>query len=140
MTYFFVVKTARGFERKVALDLEMTARLDKHDLKAILVTPDLTGFIVVECERRVELIRALRGISRAKGVLGGKMTGEEAMRYLEIPEEQYKSGEVIEVIAGPFKGFQASVIEDDGGSKVTVMLLEWQHAGRVILGKDQVRR
>ena len=140
MTFFFLVRVARTFEGKVTRDITNNAKLDGIPIKSVLVTPQLSGFIVVECERKFDLMDALRGVSRARGILPGKVTLEEAMRYVDVPEMEFQTDELLEVIAGPFKGSKVKVIEDDGGPMVAVMLMEWEHAGKIVLSKDQVRR
>ena len=140
MTFFFLVRVARGFENKVANDLTNNAKIDSIPLRAILTTPHLLGFVIVECERKFYLIQALRGVSRARGILGGKITLEEALSYLVLPEVSFKVGEELDVIAGPFKGSRVRVVEDDGGSRVGVMILDWEHTGKIVISKDQVRR
>ena len=140
MTFFFLVRVARGFENKVSNDVANNTKIDGIPLKAILATPHLPGFIIVECERRFDLITALRGVSRARGIVAGKVTLEDALKYVELPEVRFKLGEVLDVVAGPFKGSSVRVIEDDGGSKIAVMMLDWEHTGRIVISKDQVRR
>ncbi len=140
MTFFFLVRVARGFEGKVTKDLANNARLDGIPIKSILATPQLSGFIIVECERKFDLMECLRGVSRARGILPGKVTLEDVMKYVEIPEMEFQTDELLEVIAGPFKGSSVKVIEDDGGPMIAVMLMEWEHAGKIVLSKDQVRR
>jgi len=140
MTFFFIIRAARGYEEKVAEGLAHNARLDDIPLKSILATPNLSGFVIVECDRKVDLIQALRGVKRARGVLGGKTSLDEVVSYLEMPEPRFKEDEVIDIIAGPFRGVRAKVAIDDGGSRLTVIPLEWEHGGRVVISKDQVRR
>ncbi len=140
MTFFFLVRVARGFENKVAKDVTNNAVIDNIPLKAVLATPQLSGFIIVECERKFDLIESLRGVSRARGILPGKVSLEDAVKYVDIPEKAFKVDELLEVIAGPFKGCKVKVIEDDGGDKVKVIMLEWDHTGTIKLSKDQVRR
>ena len=140
MTFFFLVRVARGFEGKVTKDVTNNAKLDVIPIKSILATPQLSGFIIVECERRFDLVAALRGVSRARGILPGKVSLQDAMKYVDIPEVGFEVDELLEVIAGPFKGSKVKVIEDDGGSKISVMLMDWEHAGKIVLSKDQVRR
>jgi len=140
MTFFFLVRTARGFEEKVARDIANNARLDGIPIMSILITPHLSGFAIVECDRKFELIQTLRGVSRARGIVKGKITLKEALGYLDLPEVSFKVGEEIDVIAGPFKGSRVRVIEDDGESRISVMLLDWEHTGKIVISKDQVRR
>ena len=140
MTFFFLVRVARGFEGKVTKDITNNARLDGIPIKSILATPQLSGFIIVECERKFDLMECLRGVSRARGILPGKVTLQEAMKYVDVPEAKFNIDDLLEVIAGPFKGSSVKVIEDDGGSRISVMLMDWEHAGKIVLSKDQVRR
>ncbi len=124
---FFVVRTVGGREDLVAEFLAEEAKRRKAKIYAVLVPPGIKGYIFVEADNIYEVQRAVYGIPHAKGVLPKEVPFEEIEKYL-VPEKkkiEIHRGDIVEIIAGPFKGYKGRVIRvDEQKEEVTVELME----------------
>lgn len=128
------VKTSIGHERTVADAVYARARARDIGILSILVPTNLNGYIFVESMNPDRLEEVVRGIRRARGVVDPRdPLGEKAVRFEEI--EAYLApkpvvsgimeGDIVELMAGPFKGEKARVMKiDETKEEVTVELFE----------------
>ncbi len=142
------VKTSIGHERTVADALLARAKARDLGVFAILVPAGSRGgYIYVESMNPDRLEEIVRGIRRARGVLKGE--GESSgIPFSEI--EMYLSpkpvvsgimeGDIVELMAGPFKGEKARVMKiDETKEEVTVELFEAMVRIPVTVPGTQVR-
>ncbi len=142
------VKTSIGHERAVADALFARAKVRDIGVFAILV-PAVShgGYIYIESMNPDRLEEVVRGVRRARGVLKGE--GESAgIPFTEI--EMYLTpkpvvsgimeGDIVELMAGPFKGEKARVMKiDETKEEVTVELFEAMVRIPVTVPGTQVR-
>jgi transcriptional antiterminator NusG len=125
------VKTSIGHERAVADAVFARAKVRDIGIFAILVPVNLRGYMLVESMNPDRLEEVVRGIRRARGIV--KPEGEKAIRFEDI--ELYLApkpvvsgimeGDIVELMAGPFKGEKARVMKiDETKEEVTVELFE----------------
>ncbi|MHA1863156.1 MAG: transcription elongation factor Spt5, partial [Candidatus Thorarchaeota archaeon] len=140
MTKFFAVRVLKRYEMKVAQELADFAKLEGiTTIKSIFVPPTLQGCVIVECEKKIDLINLLRQMKQTRGLFRGKLNIEDVYKLLTVPEELLKPGTKVEVTAGPFRGSRAKVIRDDG-KEVTIMLLDWEFNNRIKLSRSQLKK
>ena len=125
------VKTSIGHERTVADAVFARAKTRDIGIFAVLVPVNLRGYMLVESMNPDRLEEVVRGIRRARGIV--KPEGEKAIRFEDI--ELYLApkpvvsgimeGDIVELMAGPFKGEKARVMKiDETKEEVTVELFE----------------
>lgn len=134
------VKTQIGHERTVADTL--AARSEDLGVQSILCPNALRGYIIVEAMNTDRLSETVRSIKRARGVVDGEMTFDEIDHYL-TPKPLVAGiveGDIVELIAGPFKGEKARVqLIDEGKEEITVELFEALVPIPVTVKGDSVR-
>ncbi len=134
------IKTQIGHERTVADTL--SARSKDLGVQSILCPNALRGYIIVEAMNTDRLAETVRGIKRARGVVEGEMTFDEITHYL-TPKPLVSGiveGDIVELIAGPFKGEKARVqMIDEGKEEITVELFEALVPIPVTVKGDSVR-
>jgi transcriptional antiterminator NusG len=123
----YAVRTTIGQERSVA-DM-MTARVgnEKLNVYSIMAPTDIQGFVMVEASDKSEVEKSFRGISHARGLLQGEIPIQELDKFFEPKPLVAKvdSGDIIELISGPFKGEKARVVRVDlKKEEITVELFE----------------
>ena len=142
------VKTSIGHERTVADALLARAKARDLGVFSILVPAGSRGgYIYVESMNPDRLEEVVRGIRRARGVLKGE-GASAGIPFSEI--EMYLTpkpvvsgimeGDIVELMAGPFKGEKARVMKiDETKEEVTVELFEAMVRIPVTVPGTQVR-
>ncbi len=124
---FFAVKTSIGHERIAADMIAHRVKVTGEDVYAILSPQNLRGYVLVEAADEERLRHMLKGVRRVHNVVGGVTSLQEIDHYL-TPKPVVSGiveGDIIELIAGPFKGEKARVKQiDEGKEEITVELIE----------------
>ncbi len=125
---YVVLRTTARQELNVALVLEaITLGRRVSGLHAIVVPPEIKGYIIIETEGLHIVHRIARDVKHVKGKAMGSLTVDEVERIIKVksPIEEVKPGDLVEIISGPFKGLKATVISVDMQKKVvTLNILE----------------
>ncbi|PSQ57277.1 transcription elongation factor Spt5 [Halobacteriales archaeon SW_7_71_33] len=143
----YAVKTTASQERTVA-DMIMTREDDR--IHAALAPDSLTSYVMVEAEGETGgegdgaaiIERHLDEIPHARSVVPGDAGLEEVEHFLSpTPDvEGIAESDIVELIAGPFKGEKAQVQRiDEGNDQVTVELYEATVPIPVTVRGDQIR-
>ncbi|MFC7115938.1 transcription elongation factor Spt5 [Natronoarchaeum sp. GCM10025703] len=135
----YAVKTTASQERTVA-DMIMTREED--DIHAALAPDSLTSYVMVEADDDAVLSRVLDEIPHARSIVPGESGVSEVEHFLSpTPDvEGIAEGDIVELIAGPFKGEKAQVQRiDEGKDQVTVELYEATVPIPVTVRGDQIR-
>jgi len=113
----FAVKTTASQERTVA---DMIMNREEPSIHAALAPDSLTSYVMVEAEDDSVFDRILDEIPHARGVVQGQSSLSEVEHFLSPkPDvEGIAEGDIVELIAGPFKGFDV------------VLALGWRDAPR----------
>jgi transcription termination/antitermination protein NusG len=138
----FTIKTQVGKEQNCADLLNSRAEKSKNEYPAILATPDLRGYIFVEGYDRERLKDVIKTISYARTVLEGDIPIEQIEHFLVPTSSVAKiaEGDVVEMIAGPFRGENAKVTHiDDAKEEITVELFESVVPIPITVRGEQVR-
>ncbi|MFP8956295.1 transcription elongation factor Spt5 [Natronosalvus vescus] len=135
----FAVKTTASQEQTVA---DMIINREEPDVHAALAPDSLTSYVMVEADNDAVLERLLEDIPHARTVIPGKSDITEVEHFLSPkPDvEGIAEGDIVELIAGPFKGEKAQVQRiDEGKDQVTVELYEATVPIPVTVRGDQIR-
>ncbi len=134
------IKTQIGHERTVADTL--SARAKDLGVLSILCPAPLRGYVLVEAMNTDRLEETVRGIKRARGIVAGEMKMDEIEHYL-TPKALVSGiieGDIVELVAGPFKGEKARVQHiDENKEEITVELFEALVPIPVTVKGDSVR-
>ncbi|MFC6939024.1 transcription elongation factor Spt5 [Salinirubellus sp. GCM10025818] len=135
----FAVKTTASQERTVA---DMIMNREEASIHAALAPDQLTSYVMVEADDESVFERILDEIPHARGVVPGMSSITEVEHFLSPkPDvEGIAEGDIVELIAGPFKGEKAQVQRiDEGKDQVTVELYEATVPIPVTVRGDQIR-
>ncbi|WP_049971246.1 transcription elongation factor Spt5 [Haladaptatus cibarius] len=135
----YAVKTTASQERTVA---DMIVNREEPDIHAVLAPDSLTSYVMVEAEGDAVISRVLEEIPHARSMVPGVSSISEVEHFLSpTPDvEGIAEGDIVELIAGPFKGEKAQVQRiDEGKDQVTVELYEATVPIPVTVRGDQIR-
>ncbi|MEF8818718.1 MAG: transcription elongation factor Spt5 [Haloferacaceae archaeon] len=135
----FAVKTTASQERTVA---DMIATREEDKVHAVLAPDSLTSYVMVEADDDGVLERVLEEIPHARSIVPGTSSLAEVEHFLSpTPDvEGIAEGDIVELVAGPFKGEKARVQRiDEGKDQVTVELYEATVPIPVTVRGDQIR-
>ncbi|MFC7215643.1 transcription elongation factor Spt5 [Saliphagus sp. GCM10025308] len=135
----YAVKTTASQEQTVA---DMIINREEPDVHAALAPDSLTSYVMVESDGHAVLERILEDIPHARTVIPGESDISEVEHFLSPkPDvEGIAEGDIVELIAGPFKGEKAQVQRiDEGKDQVTVELYEATVPIPVTVRGDQIR-
>ncbi|NHN47606.1 transcription elongation factor Spt5 [Halostella sp. JP-L12] len=135
----YAVKTTASQERTVA---DMIMNREEDAIHAALAPDSLTSYVMVEADDDAIISRVLEEIPHARSIVPGESDISEVEHFLSPkPDvEGIAEGDIVELIAGPFKGEKAQVQRiDEGKDQVTVELYEATVPIPVTVRGDQIR-
>jgi len=136
------LKTSIGHEKNVADSVASKAKAGKSGIFALLAPTNLRGYVLIEGMNTDQLRETVKGIRRARGLVEGETTFEEIDHFL-TPKPLVSGimeGDVVELVAGPFKGEKARVQQiDESKEEITVELFEAMVPIPVTVRGDHVR-
>jgi len=141
-TKIFSVKTQVGKEQNAA-DV-VNSRAEKSNLKipSILSTPELRGYIFLEGYDKERIKDMIKTVSYARNMLDGDIPLDQIEHFL-VPTSavaKISEGDVVEMVAGPFRGETAKVTHiDDTKEEITVELFESVVPIPITVRGEQVR-
>ncbi len=139
---FYPIRTISGRELDVALIIERRAKAMNLDIKSVIVPPRLKGFIIVEAPAPYIVLEAIRGIRDVRGGPGMRMNVDEVVKLIKpIPIiELIEVGDIVELVAGPFKGMKARVeFKDTTKNEVVLNILEAAYPLQITVPVDYVK-
>ncbi len=141
----YAVKTSIGHERIVADAIENKATRKGAELFAILSPQPMRGYIFIEATNPDALQELLKGVKKVRGIVRGEagtISLEEIEHFL-APKPLVSGiveGNIVELIAGPFKGEKARVQQiDEAREEITVELFEAMISIPITVRGDHVR-
>jgi transcriptional antiterminator NusG len=138
----FAVRTVAGRELDVALLIEQRVKDENIPIYAVVVPPQIKGYVIVETPAAFHASNAIQGIRYAKGVVPGVLTYEDVERLLkpEAVVETLKPGDIVEIISGPFRDMKAQVVRVvPGKNEVVLNVLEVEYMLQITVPGDAVR-
>ncbi|MCH8520046.1 MAG: transcription elongation factor Spt5 [Nanoarchaeota archaeon] len=119
---FYIVRSTPNRENQF-LDAihKFLSKKEDTGIYAIMKPEMVKGYIFVEAESLTKVVDAFRNIPNSKGVLRSPISFEEIEKYFDKESQRVvvNQRDIVEVIAGPFKGDQGRVT-------------------RVVPGKDEI--
>ena len=137
-----VLKTQIDQEKSVADSLASKAKLGDEDIYAILSPTNLRGYVIVEGMNTDHMREKVRDIRKARRFVEGETSLAEIDHYLTPLSTVVgiREGDLVELVAGPFKGEKARVQQiDQGKEEITVELVEAMVPIPVTIRGDHVR-
>lgn len=141
---YFAVKTQLGQERDVVDAIGNRAQRSDVAVFGVLSPAKLRGYVFVEAMNKDRLKDVVRGIKKARGVVEGDtgLSFDDILPYLTPKPlvSGIKKGDIVELVAGPFKGEKARVQQiDESKEEITVELFEAMVPIPVTIRGDSVR-
>ena len=142
-TKILTIKTQVGKEQNAADLINSRADKSKLDIPSILVTPELRGYLFMETNADKPLIQEMiKTIGYARNMLEGDIPIDQIEHFL-VPASavaKIAEGDVVEMVAGPFRGETAKVTHiDDTKEEITVELFESVVPIPITVRGEQVR-
>jgi len=141
-TKIFTIKTQVGKEQNTADLINSRAKKSKIKIPSILVTPELRGYIFIESYDEERIKDMIKTVSYARNMLDGDIPIEQIEHFL-VPASavaKIAEGDVVEMVAGPFRGETAKVTHiDDTKEEITVELFESVVPIPITVRGEQVR-
>ncbi|RLC74664.1 MAG: transcription elongation factor Spt5 [Chloroflexi bacterium] len=141
-TKIFTIKTQVGKEQNAAILINSRADKSKVKIPSILVTPELRGYIFLESYEKERISDMVKTVSYARNLLEGDIPIEQIEHFLVPASSVAKiaEGDVVEMVAGPFRGETAKVTHiDDTKEEITVELFESVVPIPITVRGEQVR-
>jgi len=139
----YAIRAVGGQEYGVAFMLKARAEnrgLDKVRISAIVVLPELKGFVFVEGTMPYEIQDLATGIKHYRGMVRGVMSSDELLRSLVKPVE-VNVGDVVEIIVEPFRGYRGRVVDiDKQKGQVYLELLDSSSTMPIIVNIKGIRK
>jgi transcriptional antiterminator NusG len=136
------LKTSIGHERNVADSVSSKAKGGKSGIFALLSPANLRGYVLIEGMNTDQLKETVKGVRKARGLVKRETSFEEIDHFL-TPKPLVSGimeGDVVELVAGPFKGEKARVQQiDESKEEITVELFEAMVPIPVTVRGDHVR-
>jgi len=138
----FTIKTQVGKEQSTADLINSRAGKSKIKIPSILATPELRGYIFLESYDIERIREMIKTVSYARNMLEGDIPIEQIEHFL-VPASavaKIAEGDVVEMVAGPFRGETAKVTHiDDTKEEITVELFESVVPIPITVRGEQVR-
>ncbi|MCK4280940.1 MAG: transcription elongation factor Spt5 [Candidatus Lokiarchaeota archaeon] len=131
-TTIFAVRTTLNQESNILKQIFYRFKIlsPLPDIKGMLVTPLLPGFIFIEATQKTEVQRAIQGIQHIKGRIVGQIKLNE-INHVLVPRsvtEYLEEGDKVEIISGVFTGRRAVIMrmphDTSASEEVVVRLLQ----------------
>lgn len=136
------VKTSIGHEKAVADSIASRAKAKNVGIFSILSPATLRGYVLIEAMNTDALKDLVKGVRKTRGIVKGETSLTEIDHFL-TPKPIVSGiieGDIVELIAGPFKGEKARVQHiDENKEEITVELFEAMVPIPVTVKGDQVR-
>jgi len=138
----FTLKTQVGKEQGAADLINSRAQKSKLDIPAILVTPELRGYIFLEGFDEESLKNVIKTMSYARNLLDGDTPIDQIEHFLTPTSAVVKitEGDIVGMVAGPFRGEKAKITHIDySKEEITVELLDSMVPIPITVRGEQVR-
>jgi transcriptional antiterminator NusG len=138
----YALKTTINQEKAVGDTIAYKAKKHKVGVVAVLSPPELRGYVLIEAFDREALEKLIKGVPHARGLVQGETALTEVEHFL-TPKPAVAGiaeGDIVELVAGPFKGERARVQRIDAAKEeITVELFEAMVPIPVTVRGDNVR-
>ncbi len=141
---FYAIRTVAGRELDVALMMENRAKSIKQhlDVRSIIVPPEIKGYVIIEASGVHVVYPLIKDIKYVKGRAFGIIKFEEIEKLVKPKPiiEMIREGDIVEIIAGPFRGMRAKVISvNRSKNEITVNVMESEFPLPIVIPAEFVK-
>ena len=124
-TMIFVIKVTTNKEERAVDLIADRARSKNLNVSAVLRPHGMKGYLLLEADDRDSAEEASFNLPYVKGIIGKTITYEEVKNMLEpaVETTNIEKGDVVEIIAEPFKKEKAKVLRVDKQKEEVVVSL-----------------
>jgi transcriptional antiterminator NusG len=122
----YTIKTVVGRENIVIDSLALKTKTNALQIKSLVHPEEIKGYVFVEGDL-TDIEKAVQMVPHVRGLIKNPVDVKQIQRFLEpkVVEVELGTGDVVEVIGGPFKGEKGKVVRYDKTKReCTVELLE----------------
>lgn len=135
----YTLRITTGREDIITEIVQNKIKHDNLDVKAILHPAELKGYIFIE-GRLGDIHKAVQGLMHIKGLMEQPVKLEDIKHFIETKKITIAIGDVVEIVAGAFKGEKGKVNRvDKTKDEVTIELLEASMPIPVTIATDFVK-
>ncbi|MCP8318278.1 MAG: transcription elongation factor Spt5 [Candidatus Methylarchaceae archaeon HK01B] len=123
----FAIKTTGGQEKIVANLVANRISMRKLPICSILVLDSIKGYILLEADNAQIVNEAVSSLKHVKGQVPGLIQHEDIEKFLITKPiiNELNMDDIVEIIAGPFKGMKAKINRIEvARSEATIILLD----------------
>ena len=123
----FAVKTTGGQEKTVATFVASRANQQKKPIYSILALDTWKGYVLFEAANSQAVDEAVQGFKHVRSKIPGMMQYSDIEKYLVTKSmvAELNADDLVEIVAGPFKGMRAKVARvEKEKEEVTVTLID----------------
>ncbi|MGB9660272.1 MAG: transcription elongation factor Spt5 [Nitrososphaerales archaeon] len=123
----FAIKTTGGQEKIVARLIHNKVFTRKLPISSILVLDEMKGYVFLEASNAQVISEVVSGLKHVKGFVPGMVQYQDIEKFLMFKPiiSELKAGDIVEIVAGPFKGMRAKIDRIElARLEVTVVLLD----------------
>jgi len=123
----FPVKTTGGQERTVATFVANRAQQKKKMIYSVLALDTWKGYVLFEAPNSQVVDESIQGFKHVRSKIPGMMQYQDIEKFLVTKSmvAELNPEDVVEIVAGPFKGMRAKVTRvEKEKQEITVSLLE----------------
>jgi transcriptional antiterminator NusG len=132
-----------GQEENVAKIIRQRVEAENLPIYSILIPPGTKGLLIIEADNANVVSDAVSGIKYFKRMVFGTVSPEEIIAVVKakIEEEEFKVGDIVEVISGPFRDMKARVMRVDKDKKeVVIEFLDRSVTLPITVSTDMLKR
>lgn len=141
-TSIFTARTTVGQEKNVLSMIVARVQSEGLPIKAVLAPEALKGYILVEAQAPHHVLSSISGIRHVRSMISGKLQLSDIESYI-VTEPMIKKlhvGDLVEIVAGPFKGEQAKITRIDKVKEdVTIELTGMSYSLPLTVNADYVK-
>jgi transcriptional antiterminator NusG len=127
MSSIYPVKTTGGQERTVATFVANRALQKKKQIYSVLALDTWKGYVLFEAPNSQVVDESIQGFKHVRSKIPGMMQYSDIERFLVTKSmvAELSEGDIVEIVAGPFKGMRAKISRvEQSKQEVTVVLLD----------------
>jgi ribosomal protein L24p/L26e, archaeal len=123
----FCIKTRVGREIGIADAIQRRAQSESSGIYAVFVPIGVKGYVFIEADNKNSVSGVIKDLRYVTGMLKEPVSVKDLESVLSPPAplENISEGDIVEIIASPFKGEHARVVGINGAKKeITVELMD----------------
>ena len=127
LSRFFAVKTTGGQEKTVASFVHTRISVKNKNVYSILVIDNLKGYVFFEAPNAHVVSESVSGFKHVRSQVPGMIQFQDMEKFLITKSviAELEVNDIVEVVAGPFKGMRAKIDRlESSRREVTMVLLD----------------